>query len=279
MDINDFHGLKEVIVSGIADKVHDEQDNYILFSTKDSGENNKFLATDLSNGLFSLSLVNGFKVKTNKTFNMYDRGGHVFGGIQSFIRDSLKVNGSADSRQGVIDRETNNQLKIIFADLFLKLSGEYSIGYDGDFIRITDLETIEAEVYGWDGEIFVNFPMNKIIDYQQGHEEVFGASRPNDVVDYVLGVFLPHKTREQFKSAVLHNVKEKLHSENYYENKETRRVIQAGLEYDGKLTISIVSNGETDGYFVVKDLSERNVSDFLDSAMKITDRFKPSEYK
>lgn len=227
--------------------------------------------------MFSLSLVNGFKVKTNKTFNMYDRGGHVFGGIQSFTRDSLKVNGSADSRQSVIDRETNNQLKIIFADLFLKLSGEYSIGYDGDFIRITDLETIEVEVYGWGGEIFVNFPMNKIIDYQQGHEEVFDASLPDHVVDYVLGVFTPHKTRDQFKGAVLYSVKQKLHSENYYENKETKRIIQAGLEYDGNLTISIVSNGKTDGYFVVKDLSEQNISYFLDTAMKITDTFKPSE--
>lgn len=277
MDINDFHGLKEVIVSGIANKVHDDQDNYILFSTKDSGENNKFLATDLSNGLFSLSLVDGFKVKTNKTFNMYDRGGHVFGGIQSFIRDSLKVNGSADSRQSVIDRETNSQLKIIFADLFQRLAGKYIVGYDGDFIRITDRETIEVEIYCWDGEIFVNFPMNKIIDYQQGHEEVFDASLPDHVVDYVLGVFTPHKTRDQFKSAVLYSVKQKLHSENYYENKETKRIIQAGLEYDDKLTISIVSNGKTDGYFVVKDLSEQNISFFLDAAMKITDTFKPSE--
>lgn len=247
-----------------------------MFSTKDSGDNNKFLATDLSNGLFSLSLVDGFKVKTNKTFNMYDRGGHVFGGIQSFIRDSLKVNGSVASRQSVIDRSVKEQIKVIFADLFQKLAGKYDVGYDGDFIRVTDLETIEVEVYGWDGEIFVNFPMNKIIDYQQGHEEVFDASLPDHVVDYVLGVFTPHKTRDQFKSAVLYGVKQKLHSENYYENKETKRIIQAGLEYDGKLTISIVSNGKTDGYFVVKDLSEQNISCFLDAAMKITDRFKPS---
>ena len=61
MDINDFHGLKEVIVSGISNNVHDERDNYILFSTKDGGENNKFLATDLSNGLFPLSLVDGLR--------------------------------------------------------------------------------------------------------------------------------------------------------------------------------------------------------------------------
>lgn len=277
MDINDFHELKEVIVSGIANKVHDERDNYILFSTKDSGENNKFLATDLSNGLFSLSLVDGFKVKTNKTFNMYDNGDYVYGHIQSFIKDSLKNDGSAASNQSAVDRVTNDQIKVIFADLFQRLAGKYIVGYDGDFIRITDRETIEVEVYGWDGEIFVNFPMNKVIDYQQGHEEVFYASRPNDVVDYVLGVFTPHKTRDQFKSAVLHNVKEKLYSENYYENKETKRIIQAGLEYDGKLTIAIVSNGKTDGYFVVKDLSGQNISDFLDSAMKITDRFKPNE--
>lgn len=138
MDINDFHGLKEVIIGGIANKVHDERDNYILFSTKDSGENNKFLATDLSNGLFSLSLVDGFKVKTNKTFNMYDRGGHVKGGIQSFIRDSLKSNPGSASRQGAIDRATNDQIKVIFADLFQRLAVKYIVVYDGDFIRITD---------------------------------------------------------------------------------------------------------------------------------------------
>lgn len=279
MDIDDFYGLKEVIISGIANKVHDERDNYILFSTKDSGENNKFLATDLSNGLFSLSLVDGFKVKTNKTFNMYDRGGHVFGGIQSFIRDSLKVNGSAASRQSAVDRATNDQIKVIFADLFQRLAGKYIVGYDGDFIRITNHETIEVEIYDWDGEIFVHFPMNKIIDYQQGHEEVFDASLPDHVVDYVLRVFTPNKTRDQFKSAVLYSVKQKLHSENYYENKETRRIVQAGLEYDGKLTISIISNGKTDGYFVVKDLSESNISDFCDAAINISDRFKPNGYE
>lgn len=277
MDINDFHGLKEVITKSFSNKIHDERDNYILFSTKYSGENNKFLVTDLNNGLFSISSVFGFKVKTSKSFNFYDNGGTVYWNIQNFIRDSLKTCVSGASKQGAVDRETKKQLKIIFADLFPKLSGKYSIGYDGDFIRITDLETIEVEVYGRDGEIFVNFPMNKIIDYQQGHEEVFDASLPDHVVDYVLGVFTPHKTRDQFKSAVLYSVKQKLHSENYYENKETKRIIQAGLEYDGKLTISIVSNGKTDGYFVVKDLSEHNISYFLDAAIKITDTFKPSE--
>lgn len=279
MDINDFQGLKEIITKSFSNKIHDEKDNYILFSTKDSGENNKFLVTDLNNGLFSISFVFGFKVKTSKSFDFYDNGCTAYWNIQNFIRDSLRTCTSKASKQSAVDRETNNQLKIIFADLFQRMAGKYTVGYDGDFIRITDGETIEVEVYGWDGEIFVNFPMNKVIDYQQGHEEVFDSSRPNDVVDYVLGVFTPHKTRDQFKSAVLHNVKEKLHSENYYENKETERIIQAGLEYDGKLTISIVSNGKTDGYFVVKDLSEQNISDFLDSAMKITDRFKPSGYK
>ena len=279
MDINDFHGLKEVIISGIANKIHDERDNYILFSTKDSGENNKFLVTDLNNGLFSLSLVDGFTVKTNKSFNMYDRGGHVFGGIQSFIRDSLKVNGSAASRQSAIDRATNDQVKVIFADLFQRLAGKYIVGYDGDFIRITDRETIEVEIYCWDGKIFVNCPISKVIDHQQGFSQEFDASQPNDVFDVVMGLLTPNKTRDQFKRAVVHNVKKKLHGKTYYENKETGRVVHAGLEYKGGLTISIVSNGKEVGYFVVKDLSGSNISDFCDAAIKISDSFKTNEYK
>lgn len=204
MDINDFHGLKEVIVSGIADKVHDEQDNYILFSTKDSGENNKFLATDLSNGLFSLSLVNGFKVKTNKTFNMYDRGGHVFGGIQSFIRDSLKVNGSADSRQSVIDHSVKEQIKVIFADLFQKLAGKYDVGYNGDFIRVLNQGFAETEIHCWDGKIVVNCKFNGDCD---GYNKSFDVSQKNEVIDVVLGFFTNNKTREQFNGAVIQNVK------------------------------------------------------------------------
>ena len=279
MDINDFHGLKEVIISGIANKVHDERDNYILFSTKDSGENNKFLVTDLNNGLFSLSLVDGFTVKTNKSFNMYDNGDYAYSNIQSFIKDSLKVNGSADSRQSVIDRETNNQLKIIFADLFQRLAGKYIVGYDGDFIRITDRETIEVEIYCWDGKIFVNCPISKVIEHQQGFNQEFDVSQSHDVFDVVMGLLTPNKTRDQFKRAVIHNVKKKLHSKTYYENKETGRVIHAGLEHKGGLIISVVSNGKEDGHFVVKDLSGSNISDFCDAAIKISDRFKPNGYK
>lgn len=279
MDINDFHGLKEVIVSGIADKVHDERDNYILFSTKDSWENNKFLVTDLNNGLFSLSLVDGFTVKTNKSFNMYDNGDYVYGNIQSFIKESLKNNGSAASRQSAVDRATNDQIKVIFADLFQRLAGKYIVGYDGDFIRITNHETIEVEIYCWDGKIFVNCPISKVIEHQQGFNQEFDVSQSHDVFDVVMGLLTPNKTRDQFKRAVIHNVKKKLHSKTYYENKETGRVIHAGLEHKGGLIISVVSNGKEDGHFVVKDLSGSNISDFCDAAIKISDRFKPSEYK
>ena len=276
MDINDFHGLKEVIISGIANKVHDERDNYILFSTKDSGNENKFLATDLSNGLFSLSLVDGFKVKTNKTFNMYDRGGHVFGGIQSFIRDSLKVNGSAASRQSVIDRSVKEQIKVIFADLFQKLAGKYVVGYDGDFIRILDPGSIEVCIYCWNGEIVVNCPLNDFDDSQQGYKKSFGVDSADEVINIVLGFFTNHKTREQFNGAVIRNVKNNICSRVYYTNKETRRTVFANLEYKGGLVISILSNGKEDGHFVVKDLSWSNISDFCDAAIKISDSFKPN---
>lgn len=204
MDINDFHELKEVIVSGIANKIHDERDNYILFSTKDSGENNKFLATDLSNGLFSLSLVDGFKVKTNKTFNMYDRGSHVFGGIQSFIRDSLKVNVSAASRQSAIDRSVKEQIKVIFADLFQKLAGKYDVGYNGDFIRVLNQGFVETEIHCWYGKIVVNCKFNGDCE---GYNKSFDVSQKNEVIDVVLGFFTNNKTREQFNGAVIQNVK------------------------------------------------------------------------
>lgn len=279
MDINDFHGLKEVIVSGIANNVHDERDNYILFSTKDSGENNKFLVTDLSNGLFSLSLVEGFTVKTNKSFNMHDNGDFVYGHIQSFIKDSLKNNGSAASRQSVIDRSAEEKIKVIFADLFQRLAGQYIVGYDGDFVRITDRETIDVEIYCWDGKIFVNCPISKVIEHQQGFSQEFDVYQSDDVFDVVMGLLTPNKTRDQFKRAVIHNVKKKLHSKTYYENKETGRVVHAGLEYKGGLTIAIVSSGKEDGHFVVKDLSGSNISDFCDAAIKISDRFKPNEHK
>lgn len=271
MDINDFHGLKEVIVSGIANKVHDDQDNYILFSTKDSGENNKFLATDLSNGLFSLSLVDGFKVKTNKTFNMYDRGGHVFGGIQSFIRDSLKVNGSVASRQSVIDRSVKEQIKVIFADLFQKLAGKYDVGYNGDFIRVLNQGFAETEIHCWDGKIVVNCKFNGDCE---GYNKSFDVSQKNEVIDVVLGFFTNNKTREQFNCAVIQNVKNNSHSDVYYTNKETRRTVCACLEYEGFLSISIISNGKCDGHFVIEDLSGENISAFCDAACKIVERFK-----
>lgn len=163
MDINDFHELKEVIISGIANKVHDERDNYILFSTKDSGENNKFLVTDLNNGLFSLSLVDGFTVKTNKSFNMYDNGDYVYGNIQSFIKESLKNNGSAASRQSAIDRDVKIHLKLIFADLFQKLAGKYDVGYNGDFIRVLNRGFTETEIHCWDGKLLLTVNSTAIL--------------------------------------------------------------------------------------------------------------------
>lgn len=271
MDINDFHGLKEVIISGIADKVHDERDNYILFSTKDSGDNNKFLATDLNNGLFSLSLVVGFKVKTNKSFNMYDNGDYVYGNIQSFVKDSLKNKTSAASKQSKIDRAVKEQIKVIFADLFQKLAGKYDVGYNGDFIRVLNQGFVETEIHCWDGKVVVNCKFNGDCE---GYNKSFDASQKDEVIDVVLGFFMDHKTREQFNGAVIQNVKNNSHSDVYYTHKETRRTVCATLEYEGFLTISIISNGKCDGHFVVEDLSGENISAFCDAACKIVERFK-----
>ena len=291
MDINEFVELKQFISDRISHKVHHESDKVILFTVKDLGEENKFLVTDLENGLFSLCWVVGFDVKMNNTFNLYDSIDHICQNIKSFIDESIKKenevvrnkkNGhknktSAASKQSEIDRAVKERIKIIFADLFQRLSRKYLVGYDGDFVRITDLETIEVEIYCWDGKIFVECPMSKSVKYQQGFKQEFDVSHSDQVTDTVLSLLTPNKTRDQFKSAVIHNVKKKLHTKSYYENKETGRIVQAGLSYNEGMTISIVSNGKEDGHFVVKDLSESNISDFCDAALKISDRLKPNE--
>lgn len=291
MDINDFSELKQFISDRISHKVHHESDKVILFTVKDLDEENKFLVTDLENGLFSLCWVVGFDVKMNNTFNLYDNIDYICGNIKSFIDESIKKenevagnkkNGrknktNAASKQSEIDRAVKERIKIIFADLFQCLAGKYLIGYDGDFVRITDHETIEVEIYCWDGKIFVECPMSKNVKYQHGFKQEFDVSHSDQVTDTVFSLLTPNKTRDQFKSAVIHNVKKKLHTKSYYENKETGRIVQAGLSYNEGMTISIVSNGKEDGHFVVKDLSESNISDFCDAALKISDRFKSNE--
>ena len=293
MDINEFIELKQLISDRISHKVHHESDKVILFTVKYLGEENKFLVTDLENGLFSLCWVVGFDVKMNKTFNLYDNIDYICGNIKSFIDESIKKENevvrnkkdghknktNAASKQSEIDRAVKDQIKIIFADLFQRLAGKYLVGYDGDFVRITDRETIEVEIYCWDGKIFVECPMSKNVKYQQGFKQEFDVSHSDQATDTVLGLLIPNKTRDQFKSAVIHNVKKKLHSKSYYENKETGRIVQAGLSYNEGMIISIVSNGKEDGHFVVKDLSVSNVSDFCVAALKISDRLKPNEYK
>lgn len=291
MDINEFIELKQFISDRISHKVHHESKKVILFTVKDLDEENKFLVTDLENGLFSLCWVVGFDVKMNNTFNLYDNIDCIFGNIKSFIDESIKKenevvcnkkNGhksktNAASKQSEIDRAVKERIKIIFADLFQRLAGKYLVGYDGDFVRITNLETIEVEIYCLDGKVFVECPMSKNVKYQQGFKQEFDVSHSDQVTDTVLGLLTPNKTRDQFKSAVIHNVKKNLHSRVYYDNKETGRIIHADLQHKGGLTISIVSNGKEDGHFVVKDLSDENISDFCDAALKISDRFKPSE--
>lgn len=293
MDINEFVELKQFISDRISHEVHHESEKVILFTVKDLDEENKFLVTDLENGLFSLCWVVGFDVKMNNTFNLYDNIDYICGNIKAFIDESIKKeseaihnkkNGrknktSSASKQSEIDRAVKEQIKIIFADLFQRLSREYLVGYDGDFVRITDLETIDVEIYCWGGKIFVECPMSKNVNYQQGFKQEFDVSHSDQVTDTVFSLLTPNKTRDQFKSSVIHNVKKKLHSKSYYENKETGRIVQAGLSYNEGMTISIVSNGKEDGHFVVKDLSEGNISDFCDAALKISDRFKPNEYK
>lgn len=291
MDINEFVELKNFISDRISHRVHHESDKVILFTVKDLDEENKFLVTDLENGLFSLCWVVGFDVKMNNTFNLYDNIDYICGNIKSFIDESIKKENeairnkkgarknkdSSANKQSEIDRAVKEQIKIIFADLFQRLSGKYIIGYDGDFIRITDNESIDVEIYCWDGKIFVECPMSKNVKYQQGFKQEFDVSQSDQVTDTVLGLLTPNKTRDQFKSAVIHNVKKNLHRRVYYDNKETGVTIHADLKRNGGLTISIVSNGKEDGHFVVKDLSGSNISDFCDAALKISDRFKPNE--
>lgn len=291
MDINEFSELKQFISDRISHKVHHESDKVILFSVKDLDEENKFLVTDLENGLFSLCWVVGFDVKMNNTFNLYDNIDYICGNIKSFIDESIKKenevvrnkkNGhknktNAASKQSEIDRAVKEKIKIIFADLFQRMAGKYLVGYDGDFVRITDLETIEVEIYCCDGKIFVECPMSKFVEYQQGFKQEFDVSHADQVIDTVLGLFTQNKTRDQFKRAVIHNVKKNLHSRVYYENKETGGIVHSDLHRKGGLTISIVSNGKEYGHFVVKDLSDSNISDFCDAALKISDRFKTNE--
>lgn len=85
MDINEFVELKQFISDRISHKVHHESDKVILFTVKDLDEENKFLVTDLENGLFSLCWVVGFDVKMNNTFNLYDNIDYICGNIKSFI--------------------------------------------------------------------------------------------------------------------------------------------------------------------------------------------------
>ena len=291
MDINEFVELKQFISDRISHKVHHESDKVILFTVKDLDEENKFLVTDLENGLFSLCWVVGFDVKMNNTFNLYDNIDYICGNIKSFIDESIKKenevvrnkkNGSknktsAASKQSEIDRAVKERIKIIFADLFQCLAWKYLVGYDGDFVRIVYDKTIYVEIYCFDGKIFVECPTSKNVNLQQGFKQEFDVSRSDQVTDAVFSLLTPRKARDQFKSAVIHNVKKKLHSKSYYENKETGRIVQAGLSYNEGMIISIVSNGKEDGHFVVKDLSESNISDFCDAALKISDRFKSNE--
>ena len=291
MDINEFVELKQFISDRISHKVHHESDKVILFTVKDLDEENKFLVTDLENGLFSLCWVVGFDVKMNNTFNLYDNIDCICGNIKSFIDESIKKenevvrnkkNGhknktNAASKQSGIDRAVKERIKIIFADLFQCLAGKYFVGYDGDFVRIGYGETIYVEIYCWDGKIFVECPTSKNVKRQQGFKQEFDVSHSDQVTDTVFSLLTPRKVRDQFKSAVIHNVKKKLHSKSYYENKETGRIVQAGLSHNEGMTISIVSNGKEDGHFVVKDLSDENVSVFCDAALKISDRFKSVE--
>ena len=291
MDINEFIELKQFISDRISYKVHHESEKVILFTVKDFDEENKFLVTDLENGLFSLCWIVGFDVKMNNTFNLYDNIDYICGNIKSFIDESIKrenevvrnkKNGrknktNAASKQSEIDRAGKERIKIIFADLFQHLAGKYFVGYDGDFVRIAYDKTIYVEIYCCDGKIFVECPASKNVNHQQGFKQEFDVSHSDQVTDTVFSLLTPRKVRDQFKSSVIHNVKKKLHSKSYYENKETGRIVQAGLSYSEGMTISIVSNGKEDGHFVVKDLSESNISDFCDAALKISDRFKSVE--
>lgn len=291
MDINEFIELKQFISDRISHRVHHESDKVILFTVKDLDEENKFLVTDLENGLFSLCWVVGFDVKMNNTFNLYDNIDCICGNIKSFIDESIKKenevvrnknNGrknktSAASKQSEIDCAVKERIKIIFADLFQCLAGKYLVGYDGDFVRIAYDKTIYVEIYCCDGKIFVECPTSKNVNHQQGFKQEFDISHSDQVTDTVFSLLTQRKVRDQFKSAVIHNVKKKLHSKSYYENKETGRIVQAGLSHNEGVTISIVSNGKEDGHFVVKDLSDENVSVFCDAALKISDRFKSVE--
>lgn len=184
---------------------------------------------------------------------------------------------NAASKQSEIDRAAKERIKIIFADLFQCLAGKYLVGYDGDFVRIAYDKTIYIEIYCWDGKIFVECPTSKNVKHQQGFRQEFDVSHSDQVTDTVLWLLTPNKTRDQFKSAVIHNVKKNLHRRVYYDNKETGVTIHADLKRNGGLTISIVSNGKEDGHFIVKDLSESNISDFCDAALKISDRIKSVE--
>lgn len=293
MDINEFVELKQFISDRISHKVHHESDKVILFTVKDLDEENKFLATDLENGLFSLCWVVGLDVKMNNTFNLYDNIDYICGNIKSFIDESIKKenevvrnkkNGhknktSSASKQSEIDRAAKERIKIIFADLFQCLAGKYFVGYDGDFVRIAYDKTVYVEIYCWDGKIFVECPTSKNVKYQQGFKQEFDVSHSDQVTDTVFSLLTPRKTCDQFKNAVIHSVKKKLHTKSYYENKETGITVQAVISHNEGMIISIVSNGKECGHFVVKDLSDKNISDFCDAALKISDRFKSIEYK
>lgn len=291
MDINDFSELKQFISDRISHKIHHESDKVILFTVKDLDEENKFLVTDLENGLFSLCWVVGFDVKMNNTFNLYDNIDYICGNIKSFIDESIKkeneVGGNkkngrknktnAASKQSEIDRAVKERIKIIFADLFQCLAGKYLIGYDGDFVRIAYDKTIYVEIYCCDGKIFVECPTSKNVNSKQGFKQEFDVSHSDQVTDTVFSLLTPRKACDQFKSAVIHNVKKKLHSKIYCENKDTGRTVQAVLSHNEVMIISIVSNGKEYGHFVMKDLSEENISVFCDAALKISDRFKSVE--